>query len=69
MSEAKRCKNCKEPYTDHLRFILDEWDNSDPLRYSKANEKLHANECHKFVLMNNLELLEWEYEKKTLGSK
>jgi len=57
-TSSKYCRTCKQPYENHIHYILDTWDHTDPLKYTKANEKLSKVECNRFVLMDNLEFLE-----------
>lgn len=60
-NNGKLCLHCKQPYENHSRYILDNWDHSDPDAYGKANAKLVI--CNMFKLMDNLQYLEYQYEK------
>jgi hypothetical protein len=66
VNKNKRCKTCKEPYEVHIHYILDEWDTigSAPDSIKAAQEALDKIECNRFQPMDNLELLEWEEEKR-----
>jgi hypothetical protein len=60
MDKTRRCKACKQTYADHLEFVLDEWEGEG----SKMYDPDKVVRCNRFKPMTNLELLEWEDERR-----
>lgn len=63
VNKDKICKHCKLPYKDHIDYIMDAWDDEYEKRLESYDGK-RKDICNMFKPMSNLELLEWEDEKR-----
>lgn len=68
VDKNKVCKHCKQLYKDHVNYIMDVWDDDYEKRF-EAYEPSKPDICNRFSPMSNLELLEWEVNKRERDSK
>jgi len=55
MSNEKRCKTCSETWEKHIVFISEAWPQES------------ASKCNRFLLMTNLDYVEYKYNMQSIN--